>query len=437
MEESSEINVPGKLVIQLREHQSLPQESLIYINSLNITFRETDYEGEPKYMGITPDMKASYYIGVDWLKTGERAVAVLPKMEDIDYNEMLIDALEFAPSSEYFSKFYGIDLEKPSIKTECLNGMLTPLIIVHYLFIIKQLLSIGLKSGYINRKENLTSKIRGKILMGQHIMTNIIPKREERVMCLYQDFSVDIPENRILKKALVFCNRALETIQIKGLDKINQDLRKALVSFSNVSDEISLYEVKHISKNKIYKYYGEAINLAKLILRRYDYAINNIENQENTPPFWIDMSRLYEVYVYSKLHKAFNSNIQFQVQGHCRTAADFIKIDENLIIDTKYKTRYNSGNRKIIDDIREISGYARDNKILKQFEIREKELQPNCLIIYPFVSPESDEDVYQEDNISTNNELFDANKPLCSESTIINGFEGFYKLAIELPKKQV
>ena len=434
MEKSSEINVPEKLVIQLREHESL--KCTDYIKSLNISFKDTAYEGEPKYMGITPDMVASYYIGVDWLKIGEKAVAVLPKMDDVDYNEMLIDALEFSPSSEYFSKFYGINFEKPFIKTDCLNGKLTSLVIVHYLYVIKQLLSIGLRHSYIEQTENLKSKMKGKILMGQHIMTNIIPKREERVMCLYQDYSVDTPENRLLKKALIFSKRALETKQLKNLDKLTNGIKKALVSFNNVSDEISLYEVKHISRNKIYKYYGEAIRLAKLILRRYDYAIDKIENQENTPPFWIDMSRLYEVYVYTKLYKVYNNTIKFQVPGHCRTAADFIKTDENLVIDTKYKPRFNFGNKRIIDDIREISGYARDQKILKYFEGRGKGQSPNCLIIYPFVSPDSEEeDRNQEDGIIIKNKCFDGSKPLCCENNVIKGFEGFYKLAIELPKK--
>ena len=34
------------------------------------------------------------------------------------------------------------------------------------------------------------------------------------------------------------------------------------------------------------------------------------------------------------------------------------------------------------------------------------------------------------------NRHFDGSKLLCSESNIIKGFEGFYKLAIELPKKK-
>lgn len=34
------------------------------------------------------------------------------------------------------------------------------------------------------------------------------------------------------------------------------------------------------------------------------------------------------------------------------------------------------------------------------------------------------------------NRHFDGSKRLCSESNIIKGFESFYKLAIELPKKK-
>ena len=78
------------------------------------------------------------------------------------------------------------------------------------------------------------------------------------------------------------------------------------------------------------------------------------------------MSRLYEVYVYGLLEKAYPGKIKFQVKGHYRTAIDFLKMDEKLIMDTKYKPYYDISNSGIIDDIREISGYARDENILKE-----------------------------------------------------------------------
>lgn len=40
------------------------------------------------------------------------------------------------------------------------------------------------------------------------------------------------------------------------------------------------------------------------------------------------MARLYEMWVWGKLVAAYPEQIEFQVQGHCKTAVDFIKKDE-------------------------------------------------------------------------------------------------------------
>ena len=80
---------PEEKVIYLHEHESFGIEYMRYIASLNLDFKETDYEGEPKYLGITSDLRASYYIGADWL-TADKAVVVLPKMQDIDYVVMFM-----------------------------------------------------------------------------------------------------------------------------------------------------------------------------------------------------------------------------------------------------------------------------------------------------------------------------------------------------------
>ncbi len=169
-----------------------------------------------------------------------------------------------------------------------------------------------------------------------------------------------------------------------------------------------------------------------MLLRRYDYSISEAsKEQHSTPPFWIDMARLYELYVYSKLNAAYPEQIEFQVAGHCKTAVDFIKKDECLIMDAKYKPHYDNSNRGIIDDIREISGYARDKKILKRLGSDEQEIK--CVIIYPnpikFESDEIDTDIddnCKELNVFEKGDLI----PQCSE---IKWFRNFYKISVKLP----
>lgn len=174
-----------------------------YIASLNLDFKEPDYEGEPKYLGITPDMRANYYIGADWL-TAEKAIVITPKMPDIDYVRMFMAALRFAPSASYFSKFYGINCSGKKIESEKLDGILTPLLLIHFLSAVNKLLEKGLKKGYVDQEENLQSKIKGKVMMSKQYSKNIANHRPDRIMCCYHEYSADIPENRLIKKALLF-----------------------------------------------------------------------------------------------------------------------------------------------------------------------------------------------------------------------------------------
>lgn len=176
-----------------------------------------------------------------------------------------------------------------------------------------------------------------------------------------------------------------------------------------------------------------------MILRRFDYSITKTEmEQKRVPPFWIDMSRLYEVYVYSKLYEAYGDKILFQVKGREGTAADFVKKDEKIILDAKYKTHYQDKDSPILADIREMSGYARDKKILEAMGINENEEKVvPCVIIYPeHVKLETDESMLETEDtafFNNNHEPVHIRDLVNNEKCKISGFKEFYKLCIKLP----
>ena len=416
---------PKEKVIYLHEHEFFGTEYMRYIASLNLDFKETDYEGEPKYLGITPDLRASYYIGADWL-AADKAVVVLPKMQDIDYVVMFMSALRFAPSAGYFSKFYGINHDGPKIESEKLDNILTPLILIHFLSSVSKLLEKGLKKGYVSREENLQSKIKGKVLMSKQYSKNMANKRPDRMMCCYQEYSKDIPENRLIKKALLFAQKTIAVMPAlqchKIFPEINKILLESLQAFDGVSDDVDLSSVRTVQKNKLYGDYGTAIKLSKQLLRYYDYSIDHIVREKNlVPPFWIDMARLYEVYVYALLQKTYPGQIKFQVKGHYNTAVDFLKMDEALIMDAKYKPHYENSYAGVLDDIREISGYARDEHILRELGISDQDCVPDCLIIYPKM----------EDCCTIT--AFEKGMPLLPASTHFNSFRKFHKICVPVP----
>ena len=123
--------------------------------------------------------------------------------------------------------------------------------------------------------------------------------------CCYDVFGFDGLENRLLKKALVFVKRYLDVYfeQSGHFDTLNDQSLNDLFNFiqpafESVSEEVSLYEVKHTKTNVFYKEYEEGVKLAKLILRRFGYNVNNVEAKKvEMVPFWIDKSKLFELYV--------------------------------------------------------------------------------------------------------------------------------------------
>ena len=105
------------------------------------------------------------------------------------------------------------------------------------------------------------------------------------------------------------------------------------------------------------------------------------------------MSLLYEHYVLGALRKAYGPKILYQ-ENVATGKPDFLYVDEErpLILDTKYKPRYGAETfdaGDVLDDIRQLAGYARDRKVLKMLGIQEAEGQDSavvpCVIIYPEV----------------------------------------------------
>lgn len=424
-------------IITLKEHGILNEYSEV-IKNLNIGFCKTAYNSPPKYLGIHPQtLQASYYIGAAWL-TYKCAVVITPKMSNLDFVEMFVCALKFEPAAEYFSKFYSIDFEEKPIKTNVFNNQITPLIIIHFIAILKKLTKRGLKKAYVIKEENLQSKIKGKIKIVQHIKQNIFSKREDRVYCQYQEYTVNNIENRILKKALLYAESYIigNLSKHDSFTKLIATINNIKNSFTGVSEDIELFELKSVINNKIFKEYSEGIRIAKMILQKFNYSILETKTTSNfTPVFWIDMSRLYEVYVYSKLYNKYGDKIKFQVPGYRTTAVDFIETEQKIIIDTKYKPQYSDSNKGIIEDVRQISAYARDKKIREAMGCKEDCLL-DCLIICPEKMID-DEDNEIKDNLPDDcKELnsFDGVDNLCGAATEIRGYKRFYKLSFPMPK---
>lgn len=325
---------------------------------------------------------ASYVIGAQWFdaaKTMPLVVTTNHGCDRIDFLKMFSVCFNSGIEAKEFSKIYAVDMDAPRIKAPELKSVLSPLIVAHFLSIVKDIVKRGLKKDYVQREENL-KKVRGRIDISRNERMNILKKRYDKVFCRYQEYSEDTLENRLIKKALLFSQQVLLVAGMSdSLLSLQHTIHECLSAFSNVSVQIEVWEVKAIKHHKIFREYDDAVKLAQMILHRYDYSITNITTaeEEYCPVFWIDMAMLYEHYVLGLLREAYGSKIHYQLHGYTGYP-DFVCYSPMLVMDTKYIPRFGSGN---IDAYiaRQLSGYCRDKRIFST----KPETNVPCVVIYP------------------------------------------------------
>lgn len=344
----------------------------------------------------------SYFIGVDWIIEKEKAIYVEPKLnknskEQTDYLKMLFSALKHPEVAKHTDDLFEIKWDKTPIAITQEQDLLSPLLVVQYLRLLKEIVRKGVKKSYYKIENNLYAKVKGKVLVSQTIKQNLVKNKPLHTYCSYDEFGLNSLENRLLKKALVFVQRYLPTIKNLQNEKYTTEIFNYInPAFEFVSDEVNLHDVKHTKTNVFYKEYEEAIKLAKLILKRFGYNINTTQEKTiKTPPFWIDMSKLFELYVLGLLKDSYGSHTLYGGKEAKLSYGlpDYLITKEGVkcIADAKYKTLYNEKGQYDIDNIRQLSAYARDKKVFSKLDIDEKEII-DCLIIYPLNNQSSNLD---------------------------------------------
>lgn len=416
-------------IITLQEHQSciLTDEDKKVVS---ICIDTNEYlQNKQQYLGIDWNMQdrthstlqACYYVGACWLDE-TTAIEVTPKIPHLDYMQMFMKCFDRRDKKiqDAFKKIYCIDFDKPLIEVRSQDIQLTPILLVHFLKLMEQLVAHGLKSNFIHREETMYGKMKGKLLLAQTINQQIVTGRQDITICQYQEYSTDCIENRILKKALQYTLQYLKSHQVSSSRSLLQVAHRCWPLFAEVGDNITSHDVQHYRVNPLYRDYAEALKVAKLLLRRFDYSIDNttdVNFDKKTPPFWIDMSILFELYVLSELKQSYK-DIWYQSSFNSgRDRIDFCHPVEKLILDTKYSLKWETDNM-VTDNIRQLSGYARNSELRYAVQAKAGEILP-CMILYP-----------SSDGIEHFSSAMIMDE---SKKKAISAYERFFKLPIKLP----
>lgn len=380
----------------------------------------------PKFISnwqcVPPSFRLSYFIGVVRLSK-TRAIYVEPKVNsgeaETDYFSMTQNILENPELARYTSDLINIDWESEPVALQQKQDILTPLLIARFMAVVKALVKKGVKKSYYRVQRNLSAKVKGKILVNQTLSQNTFKNKTLHTYCEFEEYGVNTTENKLIKMGLEFCRKyATHSNVSKNYSFITTALDFTMPFFSDVIGQIKPEEIKEYRNSPFYQEYDEAIKLSKIIVRRFGYNIANVVSEQITltPPFQIDMSLLFELYVGSYLIQKYPGKIHYQF-GAARGESYYGRPDylyfgaTPLIIDTKYKLKYNESNYWI-DDIRQIAGYARDKRIIARLGHKTNEV-PKCLIIYPKSRTLPDQTQVGENSVEQ--------------------FSEFYKLAVTLP----
>lgn len=370
--------------------------------------------------------ETSYFVGVDWIVENELPIYVKPKLDDdtseVNYVKMLFEVLKEPENYNHLDQLCEISFEKPSISIEQKQDLLTPLLLIQYINILKKIVKKGLKKSYYTVTKNLNAKVKGKILINETIKKNHFNNKMLYSYCQYSEFGINTTENKVLKKALAFSIAAMQNIKGIDISSLNGLVNYIQPAFINVDSEVNIEELKAIKPNKLYKEYEQALKFAKHILKRYGYNISTANSTTiNTPPFWIDMSKLFELYVFSKLKDRFPYHKEITYHKYFNfLQPDFIINSKDgmtkMVVDAKYKPQYENGNIST-EDIRQISGYARLKRVYEFLDFAE-EKTIDCLVIY------SNQSANRKDFIGDNFQIEEEKE-----------YNRFYKIGIELPVK--
>ena len=300
-------------------------------------------------------VRGSYFVGVDWVEQGKVAIQVNPKMNDgfeVDYVRMLNEALSEPDNYEHLRDLVTIDFNKPAIKIRQQRDVLSVFLVTEYINMLQRIVRNGLKKSFYLVEENLRSKAKGRLMVGRNIRQNLTKGRITANVCKYQVYDNDTPENRILKKALMFCLKQLEAYKyVFDTGILMKRARHVKPFFNSVGNDVCVKAIQSCKCDPVYKEHAQALEFAQLLLRRYCYDITYIGKQDiPTPPFWIDMGKLFELYVYHHLRKVFTGKgeVRYHVSANYQELDYLVRPQqwpEPYIIDAKYKPRYKEYHR--------------------------------------------------------------------------------------------
>lgn len=277
-------------------------------------------------------IKFDKYTGIIQLKDGTY-LEILPKIDkntDLNDSRKIFENLVYAShnlTKEYkHNKISNTDTQK--------NNHIIEIFISVFCKDILELLKRGIKKSYIRRSENLNN-YKGKLKFSGHIKQNITSKNKFFVE--YSEFSLDIPENRILKSACLYLIKQTE------IEENKKAIRRLLIELDDVSPCINLdKDLREKQINRLHEYYSRPIQYAEFFLRHDNFMPHRGRTALHALLF--PLNKMFEDYIENVFKE---SNVDYRVQY---SRYNLIRTEEKELFNTQMDFVISKGNRTLILD---------------------------------------------------------------------------------------
>lgn len=229
-----------------------------------------------------------------------------------------------------------------SAKLSALRMPLLEIFITEFLRTVEHIVKRGLRSDYRQRQDNLFA-LRGKLLVSQHLRQNLF--RADRFFTEHDEFSIDRPENRLLRAAL---RRVLMLTRTQANQRLARELDFVFAEVES-STQIQI-DFQKIRLDRGMGYYAEALEWARLILNEESPLTGS--GNHVAPSLLFPMEAVFEAFVARHLAKQLMPPLLLKTQArsrhlvrHCEKNWFQLKPDllvrnserDLLVLDTKWK----------------------------------------------------------------------------------------------------
>lgn len=304
------------------------------------------------------------YVGLIQFSNGNQ-VEILPKIslaeDDPDYTRTRKIFLKMLQSLRDLqcktSNLSDLDMERMDV---------FEIFIRLYVDMVQQLVRKGIRSGYVNREENL-NVFRGKLSVARNIRLNAAHR--ERFAVSHDEFLPERPENRLIKTTLVKL-RALTTNA-----ESERRIRQLLDTFEEVGLSVNIHaDFERVTLDRNTGYYAEVIRWSRVFLENKSFT--TFSGEQRSRALLFPMETVFESYVARQVRKAISAegwSVNTQETGHWlfveprkrfALRPDIVcrKDGQTVIMDTKWKRlNGNPGDRYGISqaDMYQMYAYAK------------------------------------------------------------------------------